>query len=217
MLVKDRMHHPVITVYPETSMPEALNVMHEEQIRRLPVVNKRGQLVGIISENDILKASPSEATTLSVWEIRELTGKISVEEIMTKDVVTVPEDTPLEEAARVMADCEFSALPVMQDGKLAGIITETDMFKAFLEMLGGRETGVRITVMVPRGPGQIAQLTKVIFELGGDIIALATSTGDTSETGQITVKVAGVDKDELVNRITPVVQKIVDVRDTRTQ
>lgn len=214
MLVKERMSFPVITVYPETSMQEAHDLMRKEHIRRLPVVNRRGQLVGIVSETDLLKASPSEATSLSVWEVRELLRKIKIEEIMTRDVVTVTESTPLEEAARIMADSKISGLPVLSDNKLVGLITETDLFKTFLEMFGARNAGVRLTVLVPKGPGQLAQLTKAIYELGGDIIALGTFEGENSETGMITVKVGGVKLVDLVAAITPCVLKVVDVRDT---
>src|SRR5512146_2345707 len=124
MLVRERMSHPVITVNADNSMQEALHLMRQEHIRRLPVINKRGQLVGIITETDLAKASPSQATTLSRWEIRELVGEVKVEEIMTAEVVTVTDDTPIEEAARIMADCNVSGLPVMREGKLVGLITE---------------------------------------------------------------------------------------------
>ncbi len=213
MLVKEYMHHPVITVHPETTMPEALDLMRAQHIRRLPVVDNRGHLVGIIAEKDLLRASPSEATTLSVWEARELTRKVTVESLMTHDVVTISDDTPLEEAARIMEDSDISGLPVTVEGKLVGIITESDLFKAFLEMLGGREAGVRLTILVPRGPGQLAKVAQQIVNLGGDIIALATAAGDNSETGTITVKVSGVSKEDLVNALTPMVLRITDVRE----
>jgi acetoin utilization protein AcuB len=212
MLVKQRMSHPVITIHPETSMQDALELMRKEHIRRLPVVNRRGQLVGIVSETDLLKASPSEATSLSVWEVRELLKKVKIEEIMTRDVVTIDDSTPLEEAARIMADSKISGLPVLQDGKLVGLITETDLFKTFLEMFGARSAGVRMTVLVPQVPGQLANLTKVIYDLGGDFIALGTFQGENSETAMLTFKVSGVSKDDLVAAITPVVMKILDVR-----
>ncbi len=213
MLIRERMSHPVITVNADFSMKEALDLMRKEHIRRLPVVNKRGQLVGIVTETDLAKASPSQATTLSVWEIRELISKVTVEEIMTSEVVTVTDDTPIEEAARIMADCEVSGLPVMREGKLVGLITETDLFKVFLELFSARESGVRLTVEVPKAPGQLARLTNVIFDLGGDIVSLGTFSGESSETGQITVKVDGVSKDRLVAAIKPLVLRIADVRE----
>ena len=214
MLIRERMSHPVITVSAEASMKEALDMMRREHIRRLPVVNKRGQMVGIVTETDLAKASPSQATTLSVWEVRELTGKVKVEEIMTPKVITVADDTPIEEAARIMADCDISGLPVLRDGKLVGLITETDIFKVFLELFGARESGVRLSVEVPRAPGQLAKLTRAIFELGGDIVALGTFMGESSETGQIIVKVAGVSRDALVAAIQPLVIRIADVRES---
>lgn len=213
MLIRERMSHPVITVSADMSMQEALDHMRKEHIRRLPVINKRGQLVGIVTETDLAKASPSQATTLSVWEIRELVSKVKVEEIMTPDVVTVTDDTPIEEAARIMADCNVSGLPVMREGKLVGLITETDLFKIFLELFGARESGVRLTVEVPRSPGQLARLTNAIFDLGGNILSLGTFMGETSETGEITVKVDGVEKNALVAAIKPLVLRVADVRE----
>jgi acetoin utilization protein AcuB len=186
--------------------------MRREHVRRLPVVNKRGQLVGIVTETDLAKASPSQATSLAIWEIRELVGKVKVEDIMTKEVVTISDDTAIEDAARVMTDSKISGLPVLHDGKLVGLITETDLFKVFLELFGARDAGVRITVEVPREPGQLAKLTRAIFELGGDIVALGTFLGETTDTGQITVKVDGVPLDTLVDAIIPNVTRIVDVR-----
>jgi acetoin utilization protein AcuB len=214
MLVRERMSHPVIFIHPETSMQEALDIMRKEHIHRLPVVNKQGQLVGIITEADLDKASPSEATSLSVWEIRELVSKVKVEKIMTRDVVTIIDDTPIEEAARIMADGNFSGLPVLHDNKLVGLITETDLFKIFIELFGGRESGVRITVEVPRAPGQIAKIAKTIFDKGGDILAFGTFLGESSDTGQLTIKVDGIEKDKLVEAITPLVARVQDVRDT---
>lgn len=212
MLVKTRMSHPVIFIHPDTSMQEALDIMRTEHVHRLPVVNKNGQLVGIITDSDLDKASPSEATTLSIWEIRELISKVKVEKIMTKNVVTVNDDTPIEEAARIMADGNFSGLPVMHEGKLVGLITETDLFKIFLELFAAREPGIRVTVEVPRAPGQIASIAKAVFEKGGDILALGTFLGETADTGQITIKVDGVEQEELVNALKPLVKSIEDVR-----
>lgn len=213
MLVKERMSRPVITVYPDTSMQEALELMRQEHIRRLPVVDRRGQLIGIVTENDLDKASPSSATTLSKWEIRELVSKVKVERIMTHDTVTVDEDTPIEEAARIMADCKVSGLPVMSGGKLVGLITETDLFKILLELMGGRQGGVRLTLEVPMGPGQLAQLTDAIYAAGGDIVSLGTYLGENSETGRIIVKVTGVPKDKLVETVQNKVLRIVDIRE----
>jgi acetoin utilization protein AcuB len=215
MLVGERMSKPVITIHPDASMPDALNLMHKEHIRRLPVVNRRGELVGIVTEADLIKASPSEATSLSIYEVTYLLSKITIDRFMTKKVVTVTEDTPLEEAARIMADNKFSGLPVMRGKSLVGIITETTLFQIFLELLGARCAGIRVTVSVPDTPGKLASLTKAVFDLGGNIIALGTFMGESPSEGLLTFKVEGVKLEALKMVIQPLVDKIVDIRTTK--
>ena len=212
MLVKERMSHPVITIHPEMPIQEALKRMREERVRRYPVVDKRGRLVGIVSERDLLHAAPSDATSLSIWEVNYLVSKITVEKVMTREVITISEDTPLEDAARIMADHKIGGVPVVHDDEVVGIITETDLFKIFLEMLGAREPGVRIAVLVRNAPGELTKLTKAIFEAGGNIIALGTFLGESSENREVTIKVAGMDGKSLVSTIEPLVIRIIDIR-----
>lgn len=214
MLVGERMSHPVITIHPEMPMPDALNLMRKEHIRRLPVVDKRGNLIGMVSENDLLHASPSDATSLSIWEVAYLVSKIQIKHIMAKDVISVTEDTPLEEAARIMADNKIGGVPVVRESKVVGIITETDLFKIFLELLGAREAGVRLAALVQYTPGQLAQVTRSIFEHGGNIIALGTFLGESSQNREITIKVSGIDSETLKDSLAPYVEKIIDIRDT---
>jgi len=216
MLVKDRMSHPVITVMPHESLDDAANVMAREHVSRLPVVDKRGKLVGIISEKQIMRYSPSEATTLDQYEIQGIMNRIQVEKVMTKEVITVTPDTPFEEAARIMADKEISGIPVMSGDSLVGIIAETDLFKAFLEVLGAREPGVRLTVSMHKDPGGLACLAQAIFQAGGNIISVGSFYGESSDTNEITVKVDGIPMDKLVELVKPCVVKIVDVRETAT-
>ena len=212
MLVKERMSHPVITIHPEMPIQEALKRMREERVRRYPVVDKRGRLVGIVSERDLLHAAPSDATSLSIWEVNYLVSKITVEKVMTREVITISEDTPLEDAARIMADHKIGGVPVVHDDEVVGIITETDLFKIFLEMLGAREPGVRIAVLVRNAPGELTKLTKAIFEAGGNIIALGTFLGESSENREVTIKVVGMDGKSLVSTIEPLVIRIIDIR-----
>jgi acetoin utilization protein AcuB len=215
MLVGERMSKPVITVRPETPLPEALDLMHKEHIRRLPVVNKRGELIGIVTEADLLKASPSEATSLSIFEVTYLLSKLTLDRIMTREVTTVTEDTPLEEAARIMADHKFSGLPVMRGKDLVGMITETSLFRIFLELLGARCAGIRVTVSLQDRPGELAALTRVVQQLGGNIIALGTFMGDSPSTGVVTFKVEGVELEALKTALLPLVDKLIDIRDTK--
>ena len=135
MLIKDRMTRPPITAPPEMPMQEALKLMRERGIRRLPVVDKKGKLVGIVSDRDLLHASPSDATSLSVWELNYLLSKVTLKELMTTPVITVSPETPVQEAARIMAEKKIGGLPVVQAGKVIGIITETDLFRVLLELL----------------------------------------------------------------------------------
>ena len=135
MLIKDRMTRPPITAPPEMPMQEALKLMRERGIRRLPVVDKEGKLLGIVSDRDLLHASPSDATSLSVWELNYLLSKVTLKELMTTPVITVTPETPVQEAARIMAEKKIGGLPVVQAGKVVGIITETDLFRVLLELL----------------------------------------------------------------------------------
>ncbi len=214
MLVGRRMTRNPITVTTDTAIDEALKLMRDKKVRRLPVLNNKGDLVGIVAEKDILYASPSPATSLSIHEIHYLVSRIKVSEIMTKSVITVTDDTPLEEAARVMADNQIGALPVLHDSKLVGIITETDLFKIFLELLGAREPGVRLTVAVPEGKGMLPLITGTIGRLEGHVLALTAWTGEKPGTRIVTIKVSGVDREKLVSNIGELGVEFLDVRES---
>ena len=212
MLVRERMTHTPLTITSDVSVPEALRLMREKQVRRLPVLDKNGKLVDIVSDKDLLYASPSPASSLSVWEINYLLAKLQVEGVMTRSVITVAEDTSLEEAARIMADHKIGGLPVLREGRLVGIITETDLFKTFLELLGARTPGVRVTALIPSAKGTLAKITQAVFSVGGDIIAFTESMDPGRTRWEITLKVQDVGRDQLVKALEPVVEKIVDVR-----
>lgn len=212
MLVGERMSRHPITVRQDIGIDEALKIMRDEKVRRLPVVNRRGLLVGIVSEKDLLLASPSPATSLSIHELHYLLSRMKVAEVMTKEVITVTEYTSLEEAACIMVDNKIGGLPVMRDGKLVGIITETDLFKIFIELLGAREGGVRITMLVPEQPGVLAQITGEIAGMGGNIVALGTFLGQDPTNRLITIKVADTDEEKLVATMEAIGMELVDVR-----
>lgn len=211
MLVGERMSHPVITVTPDLPVMDALELMRRERIRRTPVVQD-GKLVGIVSAKDLLNATPSSATLLSVWEVNYLVSKIRVKEVMTKKVLTTNVDTPIEEAARVMADNKVGGLPVMRDGKVVGIITETDLFKILLEMMGARQMGVRISVLVPNVAGEIAQLSEAISQAGGNILALGTFAGEDPSNAELVFKVSGPDEATLKSVLEPLALQVKDIR-----
>ena len=142
-----------------------------------------------------------------------MVSKITVDRVMTKDVITIDEDTPLEEAARIMADNKVGGLPVMHEDKIVGMITETDLFKVFLEMLGARERGIRLSVMVPNAIGELAKLTKAVFDVCGNIISLGTFLGESSETREIVLKIEDVDEAALREAVEPYIERITDLRE----
>ncbi|MFN2285004.1 MAG: CBS and ACT domain-containing protein [Anaerolineae bacterium] len=211
MLVKDCMTSNPVTIGPDMPVAEALSFMRQQNVRRLPIVNKKGKLIGIISEKDLLYASPSPATSLSVYEVGYLLSKLKVEEIMAKDVTTVAPGAPLEEAARIMADGQVGGLPVMDGDHLVGIITETDIFKTILEMMGARQAGVRLTLHLVDEPGALSRITGSIAALGGDIIALGTFH-QLDGGGAMMVKVRGVERDALVSAMEAIGIEVADVR-----
>ena len=214
MLVKERMSRHPITISPDTSLYDALRIMREEKIRRLPVLDKKGKLVGIVLEKDLLYASPSPATTLSVYELNYLVSKIKVSELMSKDVITVCEDCPLEEAARIMVDNKIGGLPVMRGDKLVGMITESDLFKVFLELLGARAQGLRVTVKLPEGHGVLARLTGELSSHGANIVTLGTFYGDDPTNREIAFKVQEIDRTTLEQILNDLHAEIVDLRET---
>ncbi|HSJ58348.1 MAG TPA: CBS and ACT domain-containing protein [Anaerolineae bacterium] len=199
-----------VTIGVDTGITEALRVMRERQVRRLPVLDDAGRLMGIVSEKDLLYASPSPATSLSIYEMHYVLSRLKVSEVMTAEVITVAPDTLLEEAATIMVDNKIGGLPVVQDGKLVGIITETDVFKVFLELLGGREHGLRLTVEIPERKGEIARLTTEIARLGGNILALGTFLGDDPTTAVVMVKVEGVSASALADAMEDLDLEILD-------
>ena len=211
MLVGERMKHPVITISPEMPIVDALNLMKRDHIRRTPVV-KDGKLVGIVSDKDLLNASPYPATSLSVWEMNYLLSKITVKDVMTKKVMTVAEDTPIEEAARIMADNKIGGLPVLREEQLVGIITETDLFKVLLELMGAREHGVRVTAIIQEKQGQLAHLTELIASAGGNFVAFGQFTGETPATRLVTFKVSGLPEAKIKEIIEPAIAQLVDIR-----
>jgi len=211
MFVGDRMSHPVITVTPDMAIHDVLAMFKQEHIRRAPVI-KNGKLVGIASETDLLNASPSDVSSLSIWEMNYLLSKITVKTVMNKKVITVDEDTPIEEAARIMADNKIGGLPVLKKGRVTGMITETDLFKIFLELMGSRQKATRVTAMVEDKRGALSRVTKAIASHGGNFISFGMFSGPDANTKEITFKVEGITQDEIKKALKDVVQKFQDIR-----
>ena len=210
MLVGNRMSRNPITTYPKATVPDALKVMSASKVRQLPVLDDKGKLVGIVSLGDLLRASPSPATSLSQYELNYLLDRITVDKIMTTEVVTATEDTAVEEAGRMMAENKIRGLPVMRDGTLVGIITESHLFKVLLELFGAHQSGVRVTAEMPLVKGGLAKLATAVADAGGQFVAF----GESMDDGTVTFKVRGVDRQKLLETIEPFMSRIVDVRQT---
>ncbi len=214
MLVKERMTRNPITIRPDTPVTEAQTMMKREKIHHLPVLDKDEKLVGIVSEKDLLYASPSPASTLSVYEMTSLLAKLKVEKVMSKNVVTAAEDVPLEEAARIMADRGIGGLPILRGSALVGIITESDLFRVFIELFGARQKGIRVSLTVPNVKGELAKVSAAVSKAGGNIIALGTFLGEDPSVGRVTLKVDGLSRDALLGALTPLAKSIDDVRES---
>lgn len=208
MLVGSCMSHPPLTISPDMPIQEALNKMRKDRVRRYPVMDANGTLLGIVSELDLLNASPSDATSLSVWEINYLVSKITVSSVMSKNVMTVTEDVPVEEAARIMADQKIGGLPVMRGHELVGIITETDIFRLFVDLFGARQAGLRLTAHIKDQPGALMNLTQAISAAGGNILALGLKPDD----GTVVIKVNSLEMDAFKAAVEPFVNSIIDLR-----
>ncbi|MCR3923275.1 MAG: CBS and ACT domain-containing protein [Firmicutes bacterium] len=177
MLVKDRMSPNVLTISPDTTVPEALAKMEEKGIRRLPVVDK-DRLVGIVTLLDLVRASPSPATSLSVWELTYLLTKLPVKDIMTKKVHSVTSATTIDAAAAIMREYHIGGLPVLEGQRVVGIITETDIFSAFLEMLGVHRGGLRLTLELTERHGALADVALLFRDYGVNIVSAVAFISD---------------------------------------
>jgi acetoin utilization protein AcuB len=205
--------HP-LTVEMNQTVSETHKYMQEQNVRHLPVIDKSGVMIGLVTEDDLLKAEPSSATSLSVWEIHSLLNKITTRDVMTRDVITTSEDTPIEEAAQQLLEHKIGCLPVMRDGKLVGIITESDIFRTFMELFSARQKGLRITLEVPDREGELAKVAQAIANQGGYIAACGTFMAEEPTKWGLVFKVRNVDREVLLAALSKIEgQSILDVRE----
>jgi len=205
--------NPVIT-HPDLSMTDARSLMDREKVGHIPVLNKNMELVGLVTRADLLKAGPSSATSLDVYEISYLLSKLTVEKVMEKNVITVHENEVVEEAARIMADNSIGCLPVLNDSLLTGIITDKNIFHFFINAYGARHKGIRITINFREKLGQFAAFAGALAERGGNIVAFVTSEGDDVAHRRATLKITGISRaavEEAVNTFDGV--EIEDIRE----
>ncbi len=212
MLVKDVMTRNPVTVPVNTSVPEVTEIMNKQNVSKLPVLGKNGSLAGIVTKADLIKSTPSSATTLDMFELSYLLSKLTVEKVMVRKVRTATENETVEEAARLMADYGISCLPIMRDDLLVGIITEGDLFRAFIDMFGTRYAGVRATFSVPDQPGALSALSKQIADLNGNIVSFVTADSKDSSRRGITLRVTGLSLSQVQSIIENCSGTLEDIR-----
>ncbi len=174
MIVSKWMSKRVVTIDESDTLSEAINTLKRNRIRRLPVI-KDDKLVGIVSDRDLKEAAPSKVTSLDMWELHYLLSKIKIKDIMKRNIITINPGASIEKAAMLMFDNKIGGLPVIENNKLVGIITEHDVFNALINITGARIPSVRITVTIPDKPGSIKDVCDKIREFEFKCISILTT------------------------------------------
>ncbi len=203
MYVGRVMHTDLVTVPPDTSLVQAKDIIAERQIAHLLVVDKKENLVGIVSDRDLKQSWASPATTLSVHELNYLLKQLTVDMIMRKKIITVSPNTTIERAARIMQENRISALPVMEKENLVGIITTTDVMEVLLQAIGIDRDSFRFTVLVQDRIGMVAEVSRILKEKQINIRSLVTWPERKYEgVYQLVMRVAAADKENAVSVLT---------------
>jgi acetoin utilization protein AcuB len=209
MFVKERMTVNPTTISDTATVIEAVEIFQKNKFVRLPVVHD-GKLVGIITQDDLLKVSPSQATTLSVWELNYVLSKLLIKDAMTKNPITIGPEVTLEEAALLMREKGIGALPVLENNKLLGIITESDIFDAFLDLMGLKRTGTRISIDLEDKIGVIAEITNLIRAEGINIVSLALFHRDNT-SGELVLRLDSPNSAKTVDKLKERGYKVLHV------
>lgn len=202
MKVKDRMKGNVSTVEMDASINEAFRIMKEKNIRRLPVMNN-GKLAGIITLSDLNQAAPSSATSLSIHELNYLLARTKISDILPKKqkLLTVEPDNFIETAARIMRDNKVSGLPVVANGRLVGIITETDIFDALIDILGVHNAHTRIDFIAQDRPGSLAEVTGLIGARGINISNIVVYFDEKIEKYKVILRMEELDYQPVIDEM----------------
>ncbi|MBN1616435.1 MAG: CBS domain-containing protein [Spirochaetales bacterium] len=212
MMVSDVMTSNPLYVHPDLSVTEARNLMRKEKVGQLLVLDRANKLVGIVTERDLINASPSEATTLSIFEISSLLASLKVEQVMTRKVISVDESVVIEEAARIMVDNGISALPVMKGDIPVGIVSDGDLFRLFINLFGARQNGLRISMLVPEKKGELHDLAEVLTQKGANVLSMVICDGCDVTNRMCIMKVSDISKEDLLDAVKPCSLKVVDIR-----
>ena len=200
-----------VTTTPDMGVFEAFELMKNEGVQRLPVLDNDGNLVGIISEKNITSAAADRE--VSIVEFALLLSKIKVGDVMTKEVITVSVDDPVELAARKMSDNDISILPVVDNnGKLVGVVSRSDLFRLLLELFGTRHYGIRVTFRIKDQKGVIAKLAIALEKIGANIVSIGNLDSDQGYS-TIIMKINGVDESLIKDTLSPLVDGNLDIRE----
>lgn len=200
MAVKDFMTKKVVYVSPETTVAKTADIMKEQGLRRLPVID-HDKLVGMVTEKTIAEASPSKATSLSIYEMNYLLNKTKVKDVMITDLVTVDPYASLEDAIYLMMKHKIGVLPVSDGAYLSGIITDRDIFRTFLEVSGYGEAGIRVRVLVDDTVGILEKVVKVISDEGLNIRRTVLAT---RKSGKVVIEIQ-IDGDYDLTKLTQLI------------
>ena len=211
MLVKDRMASDPLIITTETSLKDALELIRSKPFRHLPVLDENDKLVGIVTEKSLVYAAPTPTTTLSVFEVDYILSRTKVGQIIQGSVITVGPDLPIEEAARVMVDHRIGCLPIVEDDKLLGIISDTDIFRAFVEGLGGGSPSLRITIVIPEEVGSLARVTSQVADLGFNIHSLGVFLGKQPQDRVVAFRLDRVEREAAVQALEAAGIEVVHV------
>lgn len=200
MLIKSWMSQPPITASVNDSLPDVTRRLSTHNIRMLPVFDK-GQLVGVITDRDIKKASASDATSLDVHELKYLIDTIKIKSIMTRDPITVRFDHTVEEAAEILLKNKISGVPVMdKEDEVVGVITQADLFRAMISLAGGKTGGFQIAFQTKDSPGSIKELADIIRKYNGRMVSILTSYDNVKEgERKVYFRLYGVDRSDFAD------------------
>jgi len=193
MRVRNRMTQNPVTASTKTNYNQALRMMEQNNIKSIPILSN-GDLVGIVTYSDMLRAEPSPVTTLSVYEVASLLNKVTMDKIMSKPVLAIDESCSISNAANFMFLNDVGCLPVVKDGKLPDIITDTDIYKTFVEITGGGQTGSRIEARMPDQKGQLAPFIEAFTKADSYIVSVAISYEQDGEHAIVNLKERGGDE-----------------------
>lgn len=212
MKVRERMSRDLAVINPDTLIVDAFQLMQDRKVRRLPVMSNH-KLVGIVTIKDLNRVTQSPATSLSIFEINYLLAKTRVKDVLPRgmQVVTIDASANIEKAAVLMREHEIGGIPVLDGDELVGIITETDIFDAFMDILGVNRTGTRIDMVVGEKVGSVAAVTGIIAEHGVSIENIVLVEKEKDFTYDLILRIDTTQADDIVNSLKEKGFKIIEV------